>query len=161
MFYRRKWVSAGALNESVWLTAATAVRVTTRGERRIVLLCSLTFLIVRWHFSCRIFPRMMGTWAKFFFTMAVGGEHLLFLLSLAPLPAILLEYGSESGLLESNWGKIRSLLGRALTTRKSSKNMEASLVMTEFEVPTLKSKLGAVNPKRPEMSCLKFKNQLH
>lgn len=36
--------------------------------------------------------------------------------------------------------------------------MEASLVMTEFEVPTLKSKLGAVNPKRPEMSCLKFKN---
>lgn len=45
--------------------------------------------------------------------------------------------------------------------RKSCKNMEASLVVTVFEVPTFKSKLGAVNLKGPEMSYLKFKKQLH
>lgn len=39
--------------------------------------------------------------------------------------------------------------------------MEASLVVTVFEVPTFKSKRGAVNPKEPEMSHLKFKKQLH
>lgn len=103
----------------------------------------------------------MGSQARFFFTKALDREFLLFLLSLAPLPAILLESGGESGLLESNWGKIWLLLGRVLTIRKSCKNMEASSVMTVFEVLTFKSKLGAVNPKGPEMSYLKSKNQLH
>lgn len=45
---------------------------------------------------------MMGSQARIFFTKALGGEFLLFLLSLAPFPAILLESEGESGLLESN-----------------------------------------------------------
>lgn len=39
--------------------------------------------------------------------------------------------------------------------------MEAFLVTTVSEVPSLKNKLGTVNPKGPEMSRLKFRNQLH
>lgn len=149
------------MNPSVWLTAATALRATSGRERRTVLQCSFAFLIVRWHFLCRIFPCMMGSRARFFFTMALGREFLLFLLSLLPLPAILLKSGGESGLLNSNWGEIWLLLGRFPTITKSCKNMEAFLVTTVSEVPSLKNKLGTVNPKGPEMSRLKFRNQLH
>lgn len=39
--------------------------------------------------------------------------------------------------------------------------MEASLLVAAFEVPPLKSKRGALNPKGPEMSRPKIKNQPH
>lgn len=96
---------------------------------RLVLQCSSTFLIVRWHLSCRIFPYKTGFRARSFLTMAQGGEHLLFFFPITPLSAILLQSGGQGDLLQRDWGGNHSFLARALTIVKSFKNMEASLLL--------------------------------